>query len=414
MAVTYRLVVSLDSKGGSAVSSVSATYTGPVANKTLSVTPTAKPTKRGYTFKGWSPSTISVTIYSAQDHTVYKTASAIWSINTYSISFNANGGTDAPPAQVKTYDKTLVLSSAVPVLPGYDFVEWNTEKDGSGTAHYPGEEYTDNSKLSLFAQWRLSTFKVHYDANGGENAPAASECLPGEELTITEEEPSLAYHDFMGWAFTSDAAAPQLHGGDTYRPSRDVTVYAVWRMHSYRIQLDVHGGTVDPDVIYRRHMEKLEPLPVPVNPGNTFTGWYLNGEPVTEDTIFDAGEDITLEAGWQANTIHVTFSGNGAAIGRIEADYVHGGEYDHLPQPARWGYTFAGWSTDKAGTHIVRDGDTVLLTEDCTLFAIWVANPSDQMDYAFVWVRGSDGRMHQYIVLQKQNGVFVRRKTIIT
>ena len=385
----------------------------------LTCNATATATRTGYNFNGWSKSSVShqfivvqTQIDRGDTQTYSETVSANWSIKTYSVSYNANGGTGAPSAQVKTYGKTLTLTTKVPTREGYDFVSWNTERDGSGKTYLPGQSYTANAKLTLYAIWELSTYKLTYDANGGDGAPDQGSCLPGDSITVSNIVPIREHYDFHGWAFTRDAAEAALHGGDVYTPSRDVTVYAVWRDHQYQVTLDAGSGTVSPDRISAVYGKPIGQLPKPSYPGCTFGGWLLNGEPVTEDTVFLAGEDVSLTAVWEPNTIHVTFSGNGAAIGNISADYVFGGTFDQMPSPSRWGYDFMGWAPDKEGSRLIHPGATVDLPSDCTLFAIWAPRPSDTVDYGFVWVN-KDGRMVLHKVLQKRDGKFIRRKTII-
>ncbi len=70
-----------------------------------------------------------------------------------SVSYDANGGVDAPESQIKKHDIDLVLSTAVPTREGYMFTGWNTESDGSGISYAPGAVYTLNEELMLYAQW---------------------------------------------------------------------------------------------------------------------------------------------------------------------------------------------------------------------------------------------------------------------
>lgn len=75
---------------------------------------------------------------------------------TYSVTYNANGGTNAPAAQNKVHGVNLTLSSAIPLKASCDFVKWNTQQDGSGTDYLSGATYSDNAALSLYAQWHDS------------------------------------------------------------------------------------------------------------------------------------------------------------------------------------------------------------------------------------------------------------------
>ena len=87
--------------------------------------------------------------------------------NLYTISYNANGGSNAPGNQSKIENKSISLSSSKPTRDGYTFVNWNTKKDGSGTTYKAGASYKDNADLTLYAQWRINKVYIKLDANGG-------------------------------------------------------------------------------------------------------------------------------------------------------------------------------------------------------------------------------------------------------
>ena len=87
--------------------------------------------------------------------------------NLYTISYNANGGSNAPGDQSKIENKSINLSSSKPTRTGYTFVNWNTKKDGSGTTYKAGASYNSNADLTLYAQWRINKVYIKLDANGG-------------------------------------------------------------------------------------------------------------------------------------------------------------------------------------------------------------------------------------------------------
>ena len=78
---------------------------------------------------------------------------AVWEIKTYSVTYNANGGTGAPASQVKTYDVPLTLSSSVPSKDGYTFAGWSTNKDADEAEYTSGDIYYGNSAVVLYAVW---------------------------------------------------------------------------------------------------------------------------------------------------------------------------------------------------------------------------------------------------------------------
>ena len=87
--------------------------------------------------------------------------------NLYTISYNANGGSNAPGDQSKIENKSISLSSSKPTRTGYTFVNWNTKKDGSGTTYKAGAFYNGNANLTLYAQWRINKVYIKLDANDG-------------------------------------------------------------------------------------------------------------------------------------------------------------------------------------------------------------------------------------------------------
>ena len=87
------------------------------------------------------------------------TASANVSIparTSYTVSFNANGGSGAPSSQTKWYGETLTLSSTVPTRPNYTFLGWSTSSTATEATYKAGGAYTANSGANLYAVWKLA------------------------------------------------------------------------------------------------------------------------------------------------------------------------------------------------------------------------------------------------------------------
>lgn len=116
--------------------------------------PSTVPTRTGYNFIGWSKTSTGSVDYTpggivTEEITLY----AVWSANTYLVSYNANGGIGEPGNQTKTYGKTLVLSSETPLRNNYDFLGWATEPGGNAI-YQPGGGYTKNETITLYAIWK--------------------------------------------------------------------------------------------------------------------------------------------------------------------------------------------------------------------------------------------------------------------
>lgn len=120
-----------------------------------------KPTRNGYTFQGWATSSGGSVAYQPggqygadADIILY----AVWKANTYTVSYNANGGSGAPGSQTKTHGINLTLSSTKPTRNGYNFIGWATSSSGS-VAYQPGGTYTGNAALALYAKWEVAYVK---------------------------------------------------------------------------------------------------------------------------------------------------------------------------------------------------------------------------------------------------------------
>jgi uncharacterized repeat protein (TIGR02543 family) len=152
------LTVSFDKNGGTTdASPATKTVTPPAA--TVDALPDAEPTWAGHLFEGWwtengdggnwgAPFTASTPV--TAEITVY----AKWTANTYTVTFDRNGGTTNASPQTKTVTFPATTIDALPAPPartGYIFGSWNTAADGSGAVFDASTPVTAN--ITVCAQW---------------------------------------------------------------------------------------------------------------------------------------------------------------------------------------------------------------------------------------------------------------------
>ncbi|MBR0457069.1 MAG: InlB B-repeat-containing protein, partial [Firmicutes bacterium] len=75
----------------------------------------------------------------------------------YSVSYDANGGSGAPAAQTKTHGTALTLSSARPTRSGYTFVGWSEDISATTAQYQPGGRFTKDASVTLYAVWKANT-----------------------------------------------------------------------------------------------------------------------------------------------------------------------------------------------------------------------------------------------------------------
>lgn len=147
----------------------------------------------------------------------------------WTISYNANGGSGAPPNQTKIYGSNLTLSSTKPTRTGYTFKGWATSPTG-GVSYTPGSTFGVDATTTLYAVWEINKYTVGYNANGGSGAPASQMKTYGVNLILSSTKPIRTNYNFLGWATSQNANAPQYAPGATYINNESVTLYAVWKL----------------------------------------------------------------------------------------------------------------------------------------------------------------------------------------
>lgn len=157
------------------------------------------------------------------------TTFAVPKLSTYTISYNANGGSGAPSSQTKYYGKALTLSTVKPTKSGYIFQGWATSSGGS-VAYASGASYTGNANLSLYAVWKAETYTVAFNANGGTGAPASVTKTYGVTLTLPTAKPTRTNYNFLGWGLFASATTATYAAGGSYTTNGGCTLYAVWEL----------------------------------------------------------------------------------------------------------------------------------------------------------------------------------------
>lgn len=147
----------------------------------------------------------------------------------YTIKYNANGGSGAPGNQTKWYGTTLKLSSTKPTRTGYTFQGWSTADDSS-VEYASGANYTANSAVTLYAVWKANTYTVSYDANGGSGAPGKQTKTYGATLTLSSTKPTRTNYTFKGWGTSANSTTVAYAAGSSYTVNASITLYAIWEL----------------------------------------------------------------------------------------------------------------------------------------------------------------------------------------
>ena len=228
----------------------------------------------------------------------------MWEVKTYTVTYDANGGTGAPENQTKTYGETLTLSSTKPTRTGYSFVGWATSNTATTAEYQPGGSYTKNASVTLYAVWEVKTYTVMYDANGGTGAPENQTKTYGETLTLSSTKPTRTGYSFVGWATSNTATTAEYQPGGSYTKNASVTLYAVWEVKTYTVMYDANGGTGAPENQTKTYGETLTLSSTkPTRTGYTFAGWATSNTAATAayqpGGSYTKNASVTLYAVWE-------------------------------------------------------------------------------------------------------------------
>lgn len=174
-------------------------------------------------------------------------------LSTYTVTYNANGGSGAPAKQTKYRDKSITLSSTKPTRSGYVFSKWNTNSSGTGTSYSPGATYSGNASITLYAIWSANTYTITYDANGGSGAPAKQTKNHDASITLSSTKPTRTNYTFKGWAVSTNGSV-SYNPGATYSANANLTLYAVWeltykipKVYDLSVSRSTSNGTISDD-----------------------------------------------------------------------------------------------------------------------------------------------------------------------
>ena len=339
------------------------------------------PTEFGYTFSGWFTNSSGGSLVGQGGASYTPSASttlyAQWTANSYTVTYNYDGGTGGPGSAIYTVGGSS-LTLPTPTEFGYTFSGWFTNSSGGSLVGQGGASYTPSASTTLYAQWTANSYTVTYNYDGGTGGPgSAIYTVGGSSLTLPT--PTEFGYTFSGWFTNSSGGSLVGQGGASYTPSASTTLYAQWTANSYTVTYNYDGGTGGPgSAIYTVGGSSLT-LPTPTEFGYTFSGWFTNssgGSLVGQGgASYTPSASTTLYAQWTANSYTVTYNYDGGTGGPGSAIYTVGGSSLTLPTPTEFGYTFSGWFTNSSGGSLVgQGGASYTPSASTTLYAQWTAN----------------------------------------
>ena len=261
-------------------------------------------TRSGYFPDGWwtdeegGEEVTPETIYEATgDTTVY----AHWTLDEqWNLTFAANGGTVSPLSK-RVRPGQAVGELPTPEYGGREFLGWFTQPYG-GVQWDKDTVFDDHQDVTLHAHWYRTEYTLRFNPTGG--------TVSETERTVTINEPigelpvpTKYANTFLGW-FTARDGGEEWDEDTVFENTDDTTLYAHWETDPQfvrTISLNAEGGTVSPSTVSCTYGLPLDILPIPVNSGNIFLGWFTattGGNRYSSGTTCDWSGTLTLHAHW--------------------------------------------------------------------------------------------------------------------
>ena len=361
-------------------------------SKTCSVTsPSIE--KNGYEIIGWNTSNSATTsswnVNTSKSISANSTYYPITKLNTYTVSYNANGGSGAPASQTKTTNNNLTLSSVKPTRVGYTFQGWGTSSSATTATYQPGGTYSDNKSITLYAVWKINKVNIKFSTNSG---------------TVQTSSTNASGKIYKWKQDSSGVVSRTAANGSTYSNPFFTLKY---------------GSSTNSDGLPNYNNSKY--LNITKTGHNAISGqeWKclsgctLSGKVFNQATVYKASDfcdaskgdcTVTLGVNWVASTYTITLDSQGAtSSGTTKVYYQYNTTKTingtvcyyytnstltnclsngyNITKPTKTNYTFSGYytGTNGSGTNYVNSSGTFInnvykTTGNRTLYAKWTLN----------------------------------------
>ena len=361
-------------------------------SKTCSVTsPSVE--KNGYEIIGWNTSNSATTsswnVNTSKSISTNSTYYPITKLNTYTVSYNANGGSGAPASQTKTTNNNLTLSSVKPTRVGYTFQGWGTSSSATTATYQPGGTYSNNKSITLYAVWKINKVNIKFSTNSG---------------TVQTSSTNASGNIYKWKQDSSGVVSRTAANGSTYSNPFFTLNY---------------GSSTNSDGL--PNYNNLKYLNITKTGHNAISGqeWKclsgctLNGKVFNQATVYKASDfcdaskgdcTVTLGVNWVASTYTITLDSQGAtSSGTTKVYYQYNTTKTingtvcyyytnstltnclsngyNITKPTKTNHTFSGYytGTNGSGTNYVNSSGTFInnvykTTGNRTLYAKWTLN----------------------------------------
>ena len=314
-----------------------------------------------------------------------QTLYAVCAANTYTVTYNSNGGSGTMTNDTATYNSNYITKKNTFIKTGYTFNGWNEKADGTGKVwglttsgvYESGKswKWTYTKNITLYAQWKANTntkyVVKHYKQKLDGTYP--SEADDTENLTGTADSsvsPAVKSYD----GFTSPSVQTVTIAADgstvvTYKYTRNKYTYTL----ESATGVSTTGSTASGSYYYGSTIT----LKASASAGYTFNGWTSSNTNLVANQT-NANATFTMPAGnitmtpivnLASYTVTYDATTNGGSTAKQTASTKYKSLVDLTKKAEKTGYEFVGWNTNKDATSALSSYE--MPANDVTLYAIY-------------------------------------------
>ncbi len=326
----------------------------------------------GSTMLAKGKGTVRIKVYSAENSTIFDTASVVVTDDTsLSVEFSYNNTMFIGSTQKITYQFKEELNQKVEFTSENSDIA-NVDEEGNVTALSKGIATINVKVYSPFNEFGYKNYRltisvdyekynISYELNGGQNYTDAPTEYIVDGSTVTLGVPTKVGYTFKGWELDGtivDCITSDVKG--------DILLIATWDAILYDVTYELDGGTNDATNPNNYTIEDIVTLKNPTKVGYEFIGWFLNGEKVETIDLGTTGE-ITLVAQWKVISYSINYELGGGTNNIANPSEYTIEETFVLENPIKSGYIFEGWFLNGEKVETIDFGTT----GEITLVAQW-------------------------------------------
>ena len=291
----------------------------------------------------------STTIIDTISDTTTEYDSPISNIQTYTVSFDSDGGTEIKSQLIEKGSN--VSKPADPIKKGYAFDGWYI-----GDVRWNFNGFVVSEDITLKAKWNIYQYNLIIKYN--DNVSDDTILTYDYRQSINQiDNPIRIGYTFDKW----DKTIPST------MPAEDVVINALWSINQYTLTIKYNDNVTEDLVLTYDYNQTIDNIDNPTRTEYTFDKW--------DKTIPSnmPAEDVIINALWNINTYNINYHlDNGTNNNLNPNTYTVEDNIELLP-PSKTGYQFAGWYKDSNYNTLITNIDKGT-TNDLDLYAKYTVN----------------------------------------